>query len=157
MAHDLPMRALLFLSGWMLAAAGRAEEAQLAGLWKNTAVGITQSAVIISQEGASVHVAGYGVWAGGGPGVWHSQGARIEGARVRIPIVYTTLPKPGFDSRVELDLQISPDSKTLEGTWKNRLGRQGPVKFVRVETETSPKPAAGPEANEVTPGPEARP
>ena len=32
-----------------LAASGWAEQAQLAGLWKNTAVGIAQSAVIISQ------------------------------------------------------------------------------------------------------------
>ena len=51
---------------------------------------------------------------------------------------YTTLPKPGFDSKVELDLQISGDAKTLEGTWKNSLGRKGPVKFVKVEAEASP-------------------
>lgn len=128
------------LCGWLAAAGlGWAEQAQLAGLWKNTAVGIAQSAVIISQQGAVIHVAGYGVWADGGPGVWHSQGAKIEGARVKIPITYTTLPKPSFDPKVELDLQISPDSKTLEGTWKNSLGRKGPVKFVKVEAESAPK------------------
>ena len=30
----------------------RAAEADLAGLWKNTAVGISQSIIIVSQEGA---------------------------------------------------------------------------------------------------------
>ena len=128
---------------WMLASGlGWAEQAQLAGLWKNTAVGIGQSAVIISQEGATVHVAGYGVWADGGPGVWHSKGAKIEGSRANIPITYTTIPKPSFDPKVELDLQISADSKTLEGTWKNSLGRKGPVKFVKVEAEPAPKATA---------------
>lgn len=134
----------ILLVGWLgVVASSWAEQAQLAGLWKNTALGIGQSAVIISQDGAVIHVAGYGVWAGGGPGVWHSQGARIEGARAKIPITYTTLPKPGFDPQVELDLQISADSKTLEGTWKNSLGRKGPVKFVKVEPESAPKAAAG--------------
>lgn len=150
-------RVLLF--GWMVAAAsGWAEQAQLAGLWKNTAVGIAQSAVIISQQGATIHVAGYGVWARGGPGVWHSKGARIEGARAKIPITYTTLPKPGFDPQVELDLQISPDAKTLEGTWKNSLGRKGPVKFVKVQPEAAPK--AGAEETPAAEGPaeaEAKP
>ena len=108
------MKNFLFF-GWLtLAGSSWAEQAQLAGLWKNTAVGIGQSAIVLSQEGATIHVAGYGVWAGGGPGVWHSQGAKIEGARVRIPITYTTLPKPGVDPKVELDLQISADAKTLE-------------------------------------------
>lgn len=133
----------IILWGWLgMSACGWAEQAQLAGLWKNTAAGIGQSAVIISQEGAVIHVAGYGVWAGGGPGVWHSKGARIEGARVKIPITYTTLPKPSFDPKVELDLQISPDSKSLEGTWKNSLGRKGPVKFLKVEPEPAPKATA---------------
>ena len=136
------MRKILWL-GWLAAGAcGWAEQAQLAGLWKNTAVGIGQSAVIISQQGATIHVAGYGVWADGGPGVWHSKGAKIEGSRAKIPITYTTLPKPSFDPKVELDLQISPDSKTLEGTWKNSLGRKGPVKFVRVEAASPPKTVA---------------
>jgi hypothetical protein len=133
----------ILLLGWLgLATAGWAEQAQLAGLWKNTAVGIGQSAVIISQQGATIHVAGYGVWAEGGPGVWHSQGAKIAGSRAKIPITYTTLPKPSFDPKVELDLQISSDSKTLEGTWKNSLGRKGPVKFVKVEPEAAPKATA---------------
>ena len=151
---------MFFLLGW-LAAGGWAwaEQAQLAGLWKNTAVGIGQSAVIISQEGATIHVAGYGVWAGGGPGVWHSKGAKIEGARVKIPINYTTLPKPGFDPKVELDLGISADSKTLEGTWKNSLGRKGPVKFVKVEAEAAPKTSAeqAPSAEGPVAEPEAKP
>ena len=142
----------LFVLGWFVfAAAGWAEQAQLAGLWKNTAAGIGQSAVIISQQGATIHVAGYGVWADGGPGVWHSKGAKIEGSRVKIPITYTTLPKPSFDPKVELDLQISPDSKRLEGTWKNSLGRKGPVKFVKVETEAAP--VAAPEQAPVAEGP----
>lgn len=132
----------IFLLGWLMTASGGwAEQAQLAGLWKNTAMGIAQSAVIISQQGATIHVAGYGVWADGGPGVWHSQGAKIEGSRAKIPITYTTLPKPSFDPKVELDLQISSDSKTLEGTWKNSLGRKGPVKFVKVAAEPAPKTA----------------
>ena len=146
--------------GWLaVAASGWAEQAQLAGLWKNTAMGIGQSAVIISQQGATIHVAGYGVWAGGGPGVWHSQGAKIEGARAKIPITYTTLPKPGFDPKVELDLQISADSKTLEGTWKNSLGRQGTVKFVKVEAEAAPKaaPAETPAAEGPATEAEAKP
>ena len=116
-----------------------AAEADLAGLWKNTAVGIGQSAIIVSQEGATIHVAGYGVWAGAGPGVWHSKGAKIEGARVTIPITYTKLPKPDFDPKVELELEISSDAKTLSGTWKNGLGRKGPVKFVKVGVESVPK------------------
>ena len=136
------MRKILFLAWIGFGSSGWAEQAQLAGLWKNTAVGIGQSAVIISQDGAVVHVAGYGVWAGGGPGVWHSKGARVEGAKVKIPITYTTLPKPGFDPKVELELEISSDAKTLEGTWKNSLGRKGPVKFVKVEAEAAPKTTA---------------
>jgi hypothetical protein len=40
---------------------------------------------------------------------------------------------------VELDLQISSDAKSLEGTWKNSLGRKGPVKFVKVAAEAAPK------------------
>ena len=136
------MRKILWL-GWLAAgASGWAEQAQLAGLWKNTAMGIGQSAVIISQQGATIHVAGYGVWADGGPGVWHSQGAKILGSKAKIPITYTTLPKPSFDPKVELDLQISSDAKTLEGTWKNSLGRKGPVKFVKMEAEPAPKTAA---------------
>ena len=132
----------IFLYGRIVTASvGCAEQAQLAGLWKNTAMGIGQSAVIISQQGATIHVAGYGVWADGGPGVWHSQGAKIQGSRAKIPITYTTLPKPSFDPKVELDLQISPDSKALEGTWKNSLGRKGPVRFVKVEAEPAPKTA----------------
>ena len=48
----------ILLLGWVgLAVSGWAEQAQLAGLWKNTAVGIGQSAVIISQQGATIHVA----------------------------------------------------------------------------------------------------
>ena len=134
---------IFLLAGWLgLAATGWAQTAQLAGLWKNTAAGIAQSTVIISQDGATIHVAGYGVWAGGGPGVWHSKGAKIEGSRAKIPITYTTLPKPSFDPKVEMDLQISPDSKTLEGTWKNSLGRKGPVKFVKVEAEAAPQTTA---------------
>jgi hypothetical protein len=133
------MKRILFL-GWLGTAAwGWAEQAQLAGLWRNTAAGIAQSTVILSQQGAVIHVAGYGVWAEGGPGVWHSQGAKILGSKAKIPITYTTLPKPSFDPKVELDLQISSDSKTLEGTWKNSLGRKGPVKFVKVEPEAAPK------------------
>lgn len=133
------MKRILFL-GWLGTAAwGWAEQAQLAGLWRNTAAGIAQSTVIFSQQGAVIHVAGYGVWAEGGPGVWHSQGAKILGSKAKIPITYTTLPKPSFDPKVELDLQISSDSKTLEGTWKNSLGRKGPVKFVKVEPEAAPK------------------
>ena len=34
---------------------GWAAEANLAGLWKNTAMGISQSAIIISQEGPFLH------------------------------------------------------------------------------------------------------
>ena len=148
------------LFGWLALVSGSwAEQAQLAGLWKNTAVGIGQSAIIVSQDGATIHVAGYGVWAGGGPGVWHSKGAKIEGARVKIPITYTTLPKPGFDPKVELDLQISADAKTLEGTWKNSLGRKGPVKFVKVEAEASPKTTVeqAPAAEGPTAEPETQP
>ena len=142
----------ILLLGWLGTAGwGWAEQAQLAGLWKNTAVGIAQSAVIISQQGVTIHVAGYGVWAEGGPGVWHSKGAKIEGSRAKIPITYTSLPKPSFDPKVELDLQISSDSKTLEGTWKNSLGRKGPVKFVRVEPEAAPKATA--EESPVAEGP----
>jgi hypothetical protein len=127
-------RILLF--GWLVSACCCwAEEPQVAGLWKNTAEGIAQSAVIISQQGATIHVAGYGVWADGSPGVWHSKGARIEGARARIPITYTTVSMLNFDPSVELDLQLSSDSKTLEGTWKNSQGREGSVKFVKVEPE----------------------
>ena len=54
-------------------------------------------------------------------------------------MTYTTLPKPGFDPKVELDLQISSDAKSLEGTWKNSLGRKGTVKFVKVNAESAPK------------------
>jgi hypothetical protein len=115
-----------------------AAEADLAGLWKNTTAGISQSAIIVSQEGAFLHVAGYGVWADGGSGVWHGKG-KIEGARVKLPLTYTLLPKPGFDPKVELDLQISNDAKSLEGTWKNSLGRKGPVKFIKVPAESAPK------------------
>lgn len=85
-----------------------------------------------------MHVAGYGVWADGGPGVWHGKG-KIEGARVKLPLTYTQLPKPGFDPKVELDLQISSDAKSLEGTWKNSLGRKGPVKFTKMRAESAPK------------------
>lgn len=138
------MKKILLLGWWAIGACGWAEQAQLAGLWKNTAAGIAQSTIIISQQGATIHVAGYGVWAGAGPGVWHSQGAKIEGSRAKIPITYTTLPKPSFDPKVELDLQISSDSKTLEGTWKNGLGRKGPVRFVKVEPEPAPKMAGEP-------------
>jgi hypothetical protein len=70
--------------------------------------------------------------------VWHGKG-KIEGARVKLPLTYTQLPKPGFDPKVELDLQISSDAKSLEGTWKNSLGRKGPVKFVKVNAESAPK------------------
>lgn len=128
------MKRILIL-GWLVAAGCCwAEEAQVAGLWKNTAEGIKQSAVIISQQGATIHVAGYGVWVDGGPGVWHSKGARIEGTHAKIPITYTTSPMLNFDPSVELDLQLSSDSKTLEGTWKNSQGKGGPVKFVKVES-----------------------
>jgi len=116
----------------------RAAEADLAGLWKNTAVGISQSSIIVSQEGAFLHVAGYGVWAGAGPGVWHGK-ATVEGSRVKLPLTYTKLPKPGFDAKVDLDLEIAADAKTLTGTWKNSLGRKGPVKFVKVPAESAPK------------------
>jgi len=132
------MRAWILL-GWLTASSGAwAAEADLAGLWKNTTVGISQSAIIVSQEGAFLHVAGYGVWADGGSGVWHGKG-KIEGARVKLPLTYTLLPKPGFDPKVELDLQISNDAKSLEGTWKNSLGRKGPVKFIKVPAESAPK------------------
>jgi len=132
------MKAWILL-GWLMASSGAwAAEADLAGLWKNTTVGISQSTIIVSQEGAFLHVAGYGVWAGGGTGVWHGKG-KIEGARVKLPLTYTLLPKPGFDPKVELDLQISNDAKSLEGTWKNNLGRKGPVKFVKVPAESAPK------------------
>ena len=135
------MKRILAL-GWLaVAGAGWAAEADLAGLWKNTAVGIGQSAIIVSQEGAFLHVAGYGVWAGGGPGVWHGKGT-IEGSRVKLPLTYTKLPKPDFDPKVELLLDISSDAKTLSGTWKNGLGRKGPVKFVKVGAESAPKVAA---------------
>jgi hypothetical protein len=40
---------------------------------------------------------------------------------------------------VDLDLQISSDAKSLEGTWKNSLGRKGPVKFVKVPADAAPK------------------
>ncbi len=127
------------LMGWWMACCGVwAAEADLAGLWKNTTAGISQSTIIVSQEGAFLHVAGYGVWAGGGAGVWHGKG-KIEGARVKLPLTYTHLPKPGFDANVELDLQISNDAKSLEGTWKNSLGRKGPVKFIKVPAEAAPK------------------
>lgn len=125
--------------------AARATEAELAGLWKNTAAGIGQSAVIISQEGAFLHVAGYGVWSGGGVGVWHGKG-KIEGARVKLPLTYTKIPKPGFDPKVELDLAIAQDAKSLTGTWENGLGRKGPVSFVRVASETAPQVATTAEA-----------
>ena len=132
------MKAWILL-GWLMASSSTwAAEADLAGLWKNTTVGISQSTIIVSQEGAFLHVAGYGVWAGGGTGVWHGKG-KIEGARVKLPLTYTLLPKPGFDPKVELDLQISNDAKSLEGTWKNNLGRKGPVKFVKVPAESAPK------------------
>ena len=76
------MRAWILL-GWFLVSNGAwAAEADLAGLWKNTTAGISQSAIIVSQEGAFLHVAGYGVWADGGPGVWHGKG-KIEGAIYR--------------------------------------------------------------------------
>jgi len=122
----------------MVSSSAWAAEADLAGLWKNTTVGISQSTIIVSQEGAFLHVAGYGVWADGGAGVWHGKG-KIEGARVKLPLTYTQLPMPGFDPKVELDLQISNDAKSLEGTWKNSLGRKGPVKFIKVPAEAAPK------------------
>jgi len=132
------MKAWILL-GWLMTSSGAwTAEADLAGLWKNTTAGISQSAIIVSQEGAFLHVAGYGVWADGGSGVWHGKG-KIEGARVKLPLTYTLLPKPGFDPKVELDLQISNDAKSLEGTWKNNLGRKGPVKFVKVPAEAAPK------------------
>ena len=132
------MRAIV-LVGWAVGC-GWAAEADLAGLWKNTAMGIGQSVIIVSQEGAELHVAGYGMWAGGGVGVWHGKG-KIEGARVKLPLNYTKLPKPGFDPKVELDLEISADAKTLTGTWKNSLDRKGPVKFVKVTAQAAPKVA----------------
>jgi hypothetical protein len=149
------MRICLWLASLAVASSSWAAEANLAGLWKNTAVSISQSTIIVSQEGPFLHVAGYGVWADCGPGVWHGKG-KIEGARVKLPMTYTTLPKPGFDPKVELDLQISSDAKSLEGTWKNSLGRKGKVKFVKVAAEATPqvlnaaeKPAAeGPETKE---------
>ena len=149
------MRICLWLASLAVASSSWAAEANLAGLRKNTAVSISQSTIIVSQEGPFLHVAGYGVWADGGPGVWHGKG-KIEGARVKLPMTYTTLPKPGFDPKVELDLQISSDAKSLEGTWKNSLGRKGKVKFVKVAAEATPqvlnaaeKPAAeGPETKE---------
>jgi hypothetical protein len=58
---------------------------------------------------------------------------------VKLPLTYTQLPKPGFHPKVELDLQISSDAKSLEGTWENSLGRKGPVKFVKVAAENAPK------------------
>lgn len=137
---------------------GWAAEADLAGLWKNTAVGIGQSAIIVSQEGAFLHVAGYGVWAGGGPGVWHGKGT-IEGSRVKLPLTYTKLPKPDFDPKVELELEIASDAKTLSGTWKNGLGRKGPVKFVRVGAEAAPRisvPAEAPSAEGPSDGAEKK-
>ena len=107
-----PMNLLMRVTaiGFCAVSWGWAAEANLAGLWKNTAMGISQSAIIISQEGPFLHVAGYGVWADGGAGVWHGKG-KIEGARVKLPLTYTQLPKPGFDPKVELDLQISSDAK----------------------------------------------
>lgn len=141
-----PMLRLMLVIGGTCAW-GWSAEADLAGLWKNTAVGISQSAIIVSQEGAFLHVAGYGVWAGGGPGVWHGKGT-IEGSRVRLPLTYTKLPKPDFDPKVELELEISSDAKSLSGNWKNGLGRKGPVKFVKIGAAPAPKletpPGEGP-------------
>lgn len=53
---------VVVLVGWAVTC-GWAAEADVAGLWKNTAMGIGQSVIIVSQEGADLHVAGYGVWA----------------------------------------------------------------------------------------------
>ena len=107
-------RPFLLLAG-IACSAGWGAEADLAGLWKNTAVGIGQSAIIVSQEGATIHVAGYGVWAGAGPGVWHSKGAKIEGARVTIPITYTKLPSPTLIRRWNWSWKFLPMPKPFPG------------------------------------------
>ena len=81
-------------------------------------------------------IRGVGGWRTGGLA---QSGCQNRGSAGENPHHLHHLPKPSFDPKVELDLQISPDSKTLEGTWKNSLGRKGPVKFVKVEAESAPK------------------
>ena len=75
---------VVVLVGWAVGC-GWAAEADVAGLWQNTAMGLGQSGSIVSLGGAGLHVAGVGWWGGGGVGVCCRQPCLNRGENVGCP------------------------------------------------------------------------
>lgn len=117
---------LLFL--FVLSSAGATES--ISGLWRNVQSEAQDSSIVLSQEESGrVHGSAHARWKGASS-VWHGAG-QLHGNRLQLRIVYTLNPNQ-WPNPVRLDLTRSADGRVLSGTWSNKGGQSGPLRFEKV-------------------------
>jgi hypothetical protein len=133
------MKKLIMLAGILFiscaACVARAEE-NMSGIWEMDAQsqrtsGLSNYQIIYAQFGNRLQAAGYFELRGVSC-VWSGMGT-VKGSAVEHTVTFSKrYPDPawkGADGRYVLTL--SPDGRTLTGTWCNNNGDSGPIGFVK--------------------------
>jgi hypothetical protein len=103
----------------------------ISGLWKEVSTPKHENSyVVFSQDAGLLFVTCYWEFEGT-PIVWHGVGS-AWGNQVEYAYKSTKI-RSGWDPVGKQEMTLSPDGKTLTGTWKNTRGESGPLKFIKIK------------------------
>ena len=120
----------------LTAVSSKALAADVTGVWRYE--GLPGSEVTIAQDGSLIYVsAHHGIDAtANSPAAVISFGIGvIEGDKIKIQFKVVRRPTPTWGGSTGLtyeDLSVSPDGKTITGTWHNDTGSGAAAKLIRV-------------------------
>ena len=127
------VRVAVFCLLTLVALSSKALAADVTGIWRYE--GLPDSEVIITQDGSLLHICAYhGL--NGAPAAIISYGIGvIDGDRIKVQFKVVRRPTPtwgGSNGVTYQDLSVSPDGKTITGTWRNDSGSGAAAKLIRV-------------------------
>jgi len=135
MSHKSVMVAVFGLL-MLVAVSSKTLAADVTGVWRYE--GLPDSEVTIAQDGNLVYIsAHHGVnSAPGAPAAIISYGIGvIDGDKIKVQFKVVRRPTPtwgGTNGVTYQDLTVSPDGKTVTGTWRNDVGQGPAAKLIRV-------------------------
>ena len=107
-------------------------EENISGVWEDVDPMAVNAQSVYAQFGNKVHATGYFEFQGVQPCVWLGTGT-INGNKVELTVIFSKKPSDpiwnGADGKYVLTL--SPDGRTLSGTWYNKNGASGAKKIVK--------------------------
>ncbi|MBZ5672072.1 MAG: hypothetical protein LAO04_20400 [Acidobacteriia bacterium] len=117
----------------LVAASSSTFAADITGVWQYESM--PDSTVTIAQDGSALHVCAYhGL--NGTPAAIISYGTgTIDGSTTKLKFKVVRRPNSTWGGSTGVtyqDLTVSPDGKTITGTWRNDLGQGTAAKLVRV-------------------------